>query len=119
MQMARPEEFPLLMAQMTYIYQVMGGNNQPTAFQWCGDLAKQGIVNIDNMSQGGPAFHARRCMFSDEVKQFFDQIDYCIAMHELCKGLRRFTQVCQHVGIIKALPYGSEEQLYLNRLKPF
>ena len=40
-------------------------------------------------------------------------------MYDIFKGLVRFTQVCQSVGIIKALPYGSEKNLYEARLKPF
>ena len=40
-------------------------------------------------------------------------------MNEIFKGLRRFTQVCQTIGIIRPLAYGEEELVYESRFRAF
>lgn len=54
-----------------------------------------------------------------ELKLYYDQIDYSVGLHEIYRGLLRFTQVCQIVGIIKPLPYNSEKLIYENRFRAF
>lgn len=67
---------------------------------------------MEDMPGSGPEFHQRRQTFPLALKFYFDEIDYTVALHEIWRGLRRFTQVCQLVGIIKPLPYGDLKLIY-------
>lgn len=117
--MARLEEVPFLLMQTSYVYQVCWANQQPTAMHHVQDLAEQGLVNPDSITNSHESVLQRRQSFSDTLKLYFDQLDYYSAMHEIFMGLRRFTQACQLIGVIKPLPYGSEKLIYENRFKAF
>ena len=83
------------------------------------DLGDAGLIDAMSISSSHDALTQRRETFSDTLKLYFDQLDYFIALREIFMGLRRFTQVCQLIGIIKPLPYGSEKLLYEARFKAF
>ena len=42
-----------------------------------------------------------------------------MALYMIFKGLKKFTHVCELVGIIKPLPFGEKKLIYENRLSPF
>lgn len=53
------------------------------------------------------------------IKLFFDEIDYFQSLHDIYRGLRKFTHVCKLVGIIKPLAFGDEKFNYESRFRPF
>lgn len=112
LEMARVEELPALLMQTGYIYQVSWANQQPTVLQHFADLADQGLVSFENFADSHDKVLQRRQSLPESLKLYCDQLDYFAAMHEMFKGLRRFTQVCELVGIIKPLPRGSAKLLY-------
>ena len=75
---------------------------------------------MNNISEGAHKFQQFRKKFPPAMKQLFDSLEYCSAMNDNFKGLRKFIQACQLKGIIKPFPYEGEEKLvYDNRFGLF
>ena len=92
--MARVEELPFLCTQISFVHHVIATNNQPPAVQHVREEALRGMVNLDNIADAAPEFVEKRANFTTQLKQFYDQIDFSIAMYDIFKGLVRFSQVC-------------------------
>ena len=92
LEMARVEELPALTTYCSYIYQVCCMNQEPNAYSHVMDMNKAGLrINLEDMPNAHPAFKQRRGDFPPELKLYFDQIDYFVALHEIFKGIRRFS----------------------------
>lgn len=113
------EELPFIFMQTSYIYQVCWANQHPTAMHNIQDLVNQGFVDNQNLSVSHAAVSKRRESLPDTLKLYFDQLEYFVALHEVFMGMRRFTQACQLIGVIKPLAFGSEKIIYQTRFKAF
>ena len=95
LEMARVEELPIQSMYMSFIYQVACSNFEPTCMTHVQDLIERGLVALSDMPSADPSFHERRRGFPDALKLYFDYMEYFAGLHQIYKGIRRFTQVCQ------------------------
>ena len=116
--MVRVEELPAICMYTSFLYQISCVNQEPTCLVHCKNSYGQ-PVNLEDLPGASESFNRFRGNMPEQLKLYFDQLDYFDGMNQIFKGLRRFTQVCQIVGIIKPLEFGDERLVYEQRFKAF
>lgn len=123
MELVRVEELPFMFTYLAYIYQMNLINLEPTANLHVRDLLMQKqreeFSLLMDKATDDEQYQQYRRNFPPALKHFFDSLDLSIGLSLIFRGLKRFTQVCANIGIIKPLPYGDEKLVYESRFRAF